>query len=442
MLTAPMLVPRITRREWLAALGVSISSATLDPARLAAAGNDDLWQTDVFVAGQEGYHTYRIPALVRTTKDTLLAFCEGRKNNRRDHGDIDLVLKHSSDGGRTWSRQQVVYEEGGSSEVTIGNPAPVVDQDTGVIWLPFCRDNDRVLITHSSDDGLTWTQPIDITADVKEPDWTWYATGPVNGIQLRRPPHKGRLVIPCDHRVGGAENPWNHAGRSHAIYSDDHGKSWQLSKATEFAMNECTVVERSDGTLLLNMRSYRGRNRRAVATSEDGGITWSASRDDPKLIEPVCQGSMIRYTWPDVDGPDVDGPHDNGHDPDGKDEHGRDQRQGEHESGAHAQESDGHDNDQSGQRGKSRILFSNPDSKTRDHMTVRLSYDEGKSWPVSRLLHEGPAAYSGLCKLPDQTIGNLYERGSGSPYERITFARFTLEWLTRGKDRPRGYNSL
>ncbi len=291
MLTTPMLVPKLTRREWLAALGVSISSTTLDPARLAAAG-DDPWQTDVFVAGQDGYHTYRIPALVRTAKGTLLAFCEGRKNNRRDHGDIDLVLKRSSDGGRTWSRQQVVHEEGGSSEVTIGNPAPVVDQDTGVIWLPFCRDNDSVLVTHSTDDGLTWTQPIDITADVKEPDWTWYATGPVNGIQLRRPPHKGRLVIPCDHRVGGAENPWNHAGRSHAIYSDDHGKSWQLSKATEFAMNECTVVETSDGTLLLNMRSYRGRNRRAVATSGDGGVTWSASRDDAKLIEPVCQGSI------------------------------------------------------------------------------------------------------------------------------------------------------
>ena len=385
---AAMLVQRLTRREWLAGLGVSASSMTLPPARLAAADNDDLRQTDVFVAGQDGYHTYRIPALVLTTKNTLLAFCEGRKNNRRDHGDLDLVLKRSSDGGRSWSRQQVVYEEGGSAEVTIGNPAPVVDQDTGVIWLPFCRDNDKVLITHSSDDGRNWTQPIDITGDVKEPDWTWYATGPVSGIQLRRPPYRGRLVIPCDHRMGGAENPWNQAGRSHAIYSDDHGKSWQLGKPTGFAMNECTVVERSDGTLLLNMRSYRGRNRRAVATSGDGGSTWSASRDDPKLIEPVCQGSMIRYTWPES--------------------------------------------------GKSRILFSNPDSKTRDHMTVRLSYDEGESWPVSRLLHEGRSAYSGLCALPDHSIGNLYERGSQSPYEKITFARFTLEWLTHGKDSLRG----
>ena len=291
MPTTPVPAPTTTRREWLAALGVSISSTALDPPQLAAAANDDLWQTDVFVAGQGGYHTYRIPALVRTTKDTLLAFSEGRKNNRRNHGDLDLVLRRSRDGGRTWSRQQLVYEEGGAAEVTIGNPAPVVDQDTGVIWLPFCRDNDRVLMTHSNDDGLTWTPPIDITDDVKEPDWTWYATGPVNGIQLRRQPHKGRLVIPCDHRVGGAENSWNEAGRSHAIYSDDHAKSWQLGKPTEFAMNECTVAERSDGTLLLNMRSYRGRNRRAVATSEDGGVTWSASRDDPQLIEPICQGS-------------------------------------------------------------------------------------------------------------------------------------------------------
>ena len=177
MPTTPVPAPTTTRREWLAALGVSISSTALDSAQLAAAANDDLWQTDVFVAGQGGYHTYRIPALVRTTKDTLLAFCEGRKNNRRDHGDLDLVLRRSRDGGRTWSRQQVVYEEGGAAEVTIGNPAPVVDQDTGVIWLPFCRDNDRVLMTHSNDDGLTWTPPIDITDDVKEPDWTWYATG-------------------------------------------------------------------------------------------------------------------------------------------------------------------------------------------------------------------------------------------------------------------------
>lgn len=379
----------MTRRDLLAHFGSSLVTASVwkPSVSFASPETSGLSQTDVYVAGRDGYHTYRIPALVLTTQNTLLAFCEGRKNNRRDHGDIDLVLKRSTDGGKTWSPQQIVYEEGGNAEITIGNPAPVVDQDTGTIWLPFCRDNDHVLITHSTDDGLSWAQPTDITKDVKEPGWTWYATGPVNGIQLRNPKYDGRLVVSCDHRVGGAENPWNHAGRSHVIYSDDHGKSWQLSKPTDFAMNECTVVELVDGTLLLNMRSYRGRNRRAVATSADGGVTWSPSKDHPKLIEPVCQASMVRYTWPE-------------------------------------------------EHGKSRILFSNPDSLTRNRMTVRLSYDEGKTWPYSRLLHEGPAAYSGLCVLPDVSIGNLYERGDQHPYEKITFARFTLDWLTRGEDRP------
>ena len=127
--------------------------------------------TDLFVSGEDGYHTYRIPALIVTKQGSLLAFCEGRKNNRRDHGDIDLLVKRSTDGGQTWSGQQVVYEEGGSEEITIGNPCPVVDQKTGTIWLPFCRDNKNVLMTHSIDDGISWAPPIDITTDVKKPEW-------------------------------------------------------------------------------------------------------------------------------------------------------------------------------------------------------------------------------------------------------------------------------
>ena len=150
-------------------------------------------------------------------------------------------------------------------------------------------------------------------------------------------------------------------------------------------MNESTVVELVDGTLMLNMRSYRGKNHRAVAISKDGGLSWSASRDDATLVEPVCQASILRYTWPD-------------------------------------------------QNGKSRILFSNPASTTRDHMTVRLSYDDGKTWPISKLIHEGPSAYSNLAVLSDGSMACLYERGAQQPYEKITFARFTLDWLTDGKD--------
>jgi sialidase-1 len=354
--------------------------------RAATAPESKPEHVDVFVSGRGGYHTYRIPSIVRTNEGTLLAFCEGRKTGRGDHGDLDLVLRRSKDDGKTWEPMTLVYEEGGEKKITIGNPAPVVERQTGTIWLPFCRNNSDVLITHSKDDGLTWSEPRDITAAVKKPDWNWYATGPVNGIQLQYGPHKGRLVIPCDHRVKGkSDNSWQHAGRSHVIYSDDRGVTWKLGEPTDWAMNECTVVERTDGVLMLNMRSYRGKNRRAVALSSDGGVTWSECRDDATLIEPVCQGSLLRLTA--TPGSD-----------------------------------------------KNRLLFSNPASKRRNKLTIRMSYDEGKSWPVARELIGGSAAYSNLIVLPGGRIGCLYERDN---YSRICFARFDLDWLTRGKDQPK-----
>lgn len=344
-----------------------------------------LQQTGVFVSGRDGYHTYRIPAIVVTRENKLLAICEGRRNSARDHGDICLLLKRSTDGGHTWGEQQIIYEDPSEEEITIGNPCPVVDQDTGTIWLSFCRNNREVFVTHSNDEGLTWQPPVDITGDVKKPDWTWYATGPVNGIQLHVGPNQGRLVMPCDHRVEGARE-WREAGRSHIIYSDDHGETWRLGNATDWGMNECTVVELTDGRLMLNMRSYRGKGLRAVALSEDGGVSWSDCIDAPALVEPVCQASLLRCSWPE--------------------------------------ESDG----------RSRILFSNPAGNERTRMTIRLSYDEGQTWPVAKLLNAGPSAYSCLVVLPDETIGCLYETGTGHAYETITYARLTRDWLTDGKD--------
>ncbi|MEX2174519.1 MAG: sialidase family protein [Pirellulaceae bacterium] len=336
----------------------------------------DLVETAVFTAGSEGYHTFRIPALVVTPQGTLLAICEGRKTGRGDHGDLDLVQKRSTDGGKTWGPLELIYEEGGDEKVTIGNPCPVVDRDTGVIWLPFNRDNDRVLMTSSSDDGKTWAKPQDITADVKDKTWNWYAAGPGNGIQLARGPHKGRLVIPCDHRVGEAtqddQQGWDSAGRSHVIYSDDHGKTWQRGGSTDFAMNECAVVELTDGTLMLNSRSYRGKACRGISLSKDGGETWQPTTDDPALVESVCQASLIRHS-------------------------------------------------------QGNLVFTNPAvPKGRDHMTVRLSEDDGKTWPHSRLVHEGSAAYSSLAELPGGELGLLYERDG---YKQIAFARFPLSWV-------------
>jgi sialidase-1 len=359
-------------------------------------------QTDVFVSGQGGYHTYRIPALIVSSTQTLLAFCEGRKNSASDTGDIDLLLKRSTDGGKTWSEPLVVWDDGPN---TCGNPCPVVDESTGTIWLLLTRNpgnmgerqiRDRkpeamrtVWLSRSEDNGQTWTSPADITTATKDPSWRWYATGPGVGIQIQHGPHRGRLVTPCDHSFPGPDRagsgPADEDG-SHIIFSDDHGQTWTLGGTVRPQMNENQIVELSDGKggLLMNMRTTSKANRRAQALSGDGGQSWTAPEYRPELVEPRCQASILRYNWP------------NGKDP-------------------------------------GRMLFSNPASTRRNNLTVRVSCDDGKTWPVSRTLHEGPTAYSCLTVLPDKSIGCLYECGSTSPYEKITFACFPLAWVEGSK---------
>jgi len=371
------------------------------PAAIEAAPSQQPQRTEVFVSGTGDYHTYRIPALLVTKKGTLLAFCEGRKKSRSDSGDIDLLLKRSVDGGSTWSSQQLVWDDKAN---TCGNPCPVVDQETGTIWLPMTwnrgddredaikkntsKDTRRVWVSRSDDDGLTWAKPAQITDTTKLPEWRWYATGPGVGIQLQKGPHKGRLVIPCDHSIVSPDDPNGY--NSHVIISDDHGRTWKIGGIIRPMVNECQVVELSDGTLMINMRNYDpSKTTRATATSTDGGITWSKVTHDAVLVEPICQASFLRYT--------LDSEH-----------------------------------------GRNRLLFSNPASAKRGNrrdMTVRISYDEGKTWPVSKLLHPGLSAYSCLAVLPDGDIGCLFEAGQKHPYEKIVFARFSLEWLTDGKEK-------
>jgi len=350
-----------------------------------------------FVSGTGGYHTYRIPALIVSRDGTLLAFCEGRKNSRSDTGDIDLLVKRSGDSGKTWSGPQVVWDDGAN---TCGNPCPVLDRITGVLWLAATwnhgeddereimnnvgRDTRRVFVTRSEDNGLTWSRPREITATVKRPEWRWCATGPGVGIQLEQGPWQGRLVIPCDHSIAasdGVQLGYN----SHVIFSDDHGQSWRLGGVISPAVNECQAVELQDGTLMMNMRNYdRSKTARAIATSNDGGVTWSTVRHDPVLIEPICQASFLRYTRRPPDD-------------------------------------------------RNRLLFCNPahaEAGRRRDLTVRMSYDEGGTWPVQRVLWAGPAAYSSLAILPNGRIACLFEAGDQQPYERITFACFERHWLT------------
>lgn len=341
----------------------------------------------IFANGENGYSCFRIPAIVMTGSGTLLAFAEGRKHGCSDTGDIDLVLKRSLDDGKTWGPLQVVWNDG---ENTCGNPAPVVDRQTGRIHLlttwnlgsdhereiiqGTSEDTRRIFVTSSDDDGETWRSMREITKKVKRKDWTWYATGPCSGIQLSGAVKRGRLVIPCDHVEAGTKT-----GYSHVIYSDNHGKTWKLGGISPLAQtNESTVAELSSGALMLNMRNHnRAERYRKVTISDDGGKSWGRSYQDTALAEPICQASLIRHTFPD---------------------------------------------------GKSFLVFSNPDSKTqRANMCIKLSPDDGRSWPIARVIHEGPAAYSGLVSFANGDIGILYEGGYKKPYEGIAFEIIAAE---------------
>ncbi len=365
-----------------------------------------LEQTLLFENGTDGYRQYTTPTLVTTTSGAILAICEGRNSDPKvmggDSGDIDLVLRKSLDNGQTWAPLRVVVRTGPDTD---GNAAPVVDRDTGTIWLLFCKNfadgpEDMIIegkaprtvwITSSRDDGETWEEPREITDDVKDPSWTWYATGPCHGIQLK----SGRLVVSCDHVKGVASGYHDvessvavlgASGYSHVIYSDDHGESWHIGGIAQAGTNESVAVETSEGALYLNCRNYVGSRRRAYAWSYDGGLTFAETGYDDALPEPICEASAIRFT-----------------------------------------DAETHD--------KNRVLFSNPASSSRrERMTVRISYDECRTWSAGKVLHEDHAAYSDLCIAADFTICCLFDRGEGSSYEGLALARFNLEWLTDGAD--------
>lgn len=352
------------------------------PARGAVPAQEKLPNhTDVFVSASGAYHTYRIPAIVVATNGAVLAFCEGRKNSAADAGDIDLVLKRSLDGGKTWEPMQIVADD---SANIFGCPTPVVDRVTGEIFLlstwglgsdsekkvmdGTATERRRVYVQSSKDNGATWTKPRDISADTMKPTWRWYSTGPVNGIQLIAGAHKGRLLIPANH--SDHSNPAKHPYRSHTLYSDDHGVTWKIGAVQDEKTNESTLVELSDGRVLQNMRSYHGKNCRAIAFSDDGGLTFGLLTLATNLVDSVCQASLLRL------------------------------RNGE-------------------------ILFTNPASKKRENLTVRLSADDANNFDRSVTIESGSSAYSCLAELPDGTVLCLYEHGEKSPYEKISLARFS-----------------
>ncbi|MFD9905505.1 exo-alpha-sialidase [Streptomyces sp. NPDC059063] len=365
-------------------------------------------QQILFKASQDpGYACFRIPAIVRTTKGTLLAFAEGRVNDCGDAGDIDLVLKRSYDGGRTWGPLQVINEGAGD---THGNPAPVVDRETGRILIAETYNTGRLdgrncdvpcdrtpHLQYSDDDGETWSQPRDLSAEILPDTWnSWYATGPVHGIQLSRGRHKGRLVFAVNAETwSGGRVTENHAS---LIVSDDGGDHWRIGATESYPIaaedgtfrqkpSEMTITERHDGAIYVSGREQDGTDlgHRTHTVSRDGGDSFDRPFSaQPDLYTPQVQGSTLRW-------------------------------------------------------GKRLLLACPGDPDRRRTMTIRSSYDGGRTWDSfdrSTVVTTDWSGYSDMVAADEDHVGLMYEGGPVDARDEIRFARFTEDWLKprRGPD--------
>ncbi|MGP4086105.1 sialidase family protein [Streptomyces sp. KR55] len=393
------------RRAFLTAAAlltpVAFSSLTV-PAPASAAGR--CTSSVPYVSGEGGYDTYRIPAAVRTPRGTVLAFAEGRRGGAGDSGDIDVVVRRSTDGGCTWGPLTVVAAGDGD---TRGNPAPVVDPGTGAVVLLTSYNSGavteaqimrgevtpdqgrRVFVQRSVDDGRHFTRPQEITAAVKRPNWRWYATGPGHAIALTRGPHKGRLVVPANHSAAPpagspdtGEEPRYYG--AHALYSDNGGRTWRLGFVDDSYdghnnANESTATQLPDGRIYFSARDQHGTSagNRLDSHSADG----AASLERPYTVQstlddvPIVQGSVL------------------------------------HHPGAG-------------------LLFSGPSVPTaRQAMAVWRSTDGGTTFTKALTLSQQRAAYSDLVRLDRNTLGILYETGVTSTYETLEFRRLPLDDL-------------
>lgn len=340
------------------------------------------------------YHTFRIPALL-AVDDLLLAFCEGRLESSSDTGPIDIVLRRSRDGGRSWDDLQVVRSATG---MTCGNPVPIFDPQSGDIVLVSVQndaaaheadiaagrvppeDGRRVFVQRSADLGDSWSPATEITDQVKRPGWGWYATGPCHGVAISAGDHAGRLVVPANHSVITEDATDNIGSRhgGHCIISDDGGRSWSIGFVDDHGAdgminaNETTVAELSDGRLIFNARDHKGRNRRAQAVSYDGGQTLvEPYAGCPEFVGKETQGSMIS-----TDGTRL-------------------------------------------------LLCTVSDPDLRRGLTAYWSKD-ASGWEQGRVIDPDPSGYSDLQPVGDDRVGILYETGETDYRERI---RFTLRAL-------------
>jgi sialidase-1 len=332
--------------------------------------------TQLFSKGMQEGRGYRIPSMLtfkdNTGRDIVIAFAESRADVMLDWGDIDLVMRRSTDGGKTWGPIIVLVDAG---KRTAGNPCPVFDRDTQTLWLPYCIDNKQVWMMKSTDYGVTFSKPDDLTKELNlgltcddSSLCTEYGTGPGIGIQLKN----SRLIIPAYYFGPSIKRG------AHVIYSDDHGMTWHKGDNLGTG-EEPQAFEQADGVLNMNCRFNRCKPRQ-IGLSKDGGQTWFHKYGDNALIDAETQGSIISFP---------------------------------------------------GAAGK--ILFSNPAYCARGNMTLRMSYDDGKTWPVKREIYNGPSCYSQICMLPDGTILLIFESGKYDYREGLALVKVDMAWLSGEK---------
>jgi sialidase-1 len=362
-----------------------------------------------YVSGDGGYDTYRIPATVTTDRGTVLAFAEGRHNDAGDTGNIDVVLRRSTDGGCTWGPLSVVAAGGGD---TRGNPAPVVDPRTGAIVLVTsynsgavtegqimrgevtAEQSRRVFVQRSWDDGRTFTLPRDITGEVKLPNWRWYATGPGHAVALTRGVRAGRLVIPANHSAAPAAGSSDTGQEAkyyggHDLYSDDGGETWRLGFVDSTYdgvdnANESSVAELPDGRLYFSSRDQLGTSagNRLDAYSSDGGVSLDRAYAVQHTLDdvPVVEGSVLQLA-----------------------------------------------------RERGALLFSAPSvPNVRQAMAIWRSGDGGGSFVKAAVLSQQRAGYSDLVQVGSDTVGVLYETGVTGTYDTIEFRRVSTAELGGG----------